>query len=105
MTASNLLNNRKILPWNGVLRFLAPVVILAGIAVASLPVQAAPAGPPATQAVSSSKDKVSAVAEKEPDTTGSVQPVANGDVACARSRKRLFVEGEGWIVRRVSTCY
>jgi hypothetical protein len=55
--------------------------------------------------VTSAKDKVSAVADKEPETTGSVQPAANGDVACARSRKRLFVEGEGWIVRRVTTCY
>ena len=24
---------------------------------------------------------------------------------CDRSRRRLFVEGEGWIVRRVTTCY
>ena len=24
---------------------------------------------------------------------------------CGQSRKRLFVEGEGWIVRRVTTCY
>ena len=23
---------------------------------------------------------------------------------CLRSRKKLFVEGEGWIVRRVTTC-
>jgi hypothetical protein len=24
---------------------------------------------------------------------------------CGQSRQRLFVEGEGWIVRRVTTCY
>jgi hypothetical protein len=89
----------------GMLQFFAPAVILAGIAVASLPAQAAPAASPATQAVTSAKDKVSAVADKEPETTGSVQPAANGDVACARSRKRLFVEGEGWIVRRVTNFY
>jgi hypothetical protein len=23
---------------------------------------------------------------------------------CSRSRRRLWVEGEGWIVRRVTTC-
>jgi hypothetical protein len=102
MNTSNLLTHRKILLLKGTLQFFAPAVILAGIAVASLPAQAAS---PTTQAVTSAKDKVSAVADKEPETTGSVQPAANGDVACARSRKRLFVEGEGWIVRRVTTCY
>lgn len=25
-------------------------------------------------------------------------------LACTKSRKRLFVDGEGWIVRRVTTC-
>ena len=25
-------------------------------------------------------------------------------VNCSRSRKRLWIEGEGWIVRRVTTC-
>ncbi len=24
---------------------------------------------------------------------------------CGQSRKKMFVEGEGWIVRRVTTCY
>ena len=105
MTASSLLTHRKIVLLKGTLQFFAPAVILAGIAVASLPAQAAPAASPTAQAVTSAKDKVSAVADKEPETTGSVQPAANGDVACARSRKRLFVEGEGWIVRRVTTCY
>jgi hypothetical protein len=105
MTASNLLTHRKIVLLKGTLQFFAPAVILAGIAVASLPAHAAPAGAPTAEAVSSTRDKVSAAAAKAPETTGSVQPAANGDVACARSRKRLFVEGEGWIVRRVTTCY
>lgn len=25
-------------------------------------------------------------------------------LACTKSRKRMFVDGEGWIVRRVTTC-
>ena len=104
MTASSLLTHRKIVLLKGTLQFFAPAVILAGIAVASLPAHSAPAGAPTAEAVSSTRDKVSAAA-KEPETTGSVQPAANGDVACARSRKRLFVEGEGWIVRRVTICY
>ena len=43
--------------------------------------------------------------------TARVEPLAgvvgDGDLdrpACERSRKRLFVEGEGWIVRRISLC-
>ena len=105
MTAPNLLMNRKIVPTRGGLRLLVPVMILAGLAMAPAPVQAAPAASPQSQAVQAPKTAVSPAAAKEPETTGSLQPAANGDVACARSRKRLFVEGEGWIVRRVTTCY
>ena len=105
MNAAKLLIDRKIVPTRGSLQLLASAVICLGVGVASLPAQAAPAASPEGQAVSSIKDKVSTVAAKEPETTGSLQPSANGDVACIRSRKRLFVEGEGWIVRRVTTCY
>ncbi|GBU18229.1 MULTISPECIES: hypothetical protein [Methylobacterium] len=46
-------------------------------------------------------------------TTGETDAVAATKVAvaetgedqlCNRNRRRLFVEGEGWIVRRVTTC-
>lgn len=37
--------------------------------------------------------KVALTVEAEDDT-----------LACTKSRKRLFVDGEGWIVRRVTTC-
>jgi hypothetical protein len=30
--------------------------------------------------------------------------VAADDAACSKVRKRLWVDGEGWIVRRVSIC-
>jgi hypothetical protein len=36
-------------------------------------------------------------------TTGSVDKDTDA-AGCLRSRKKLFVEGEGWIVRRVTTC-
>ena len=36
---------------------------------------------------------VAAVTEAEDDAT-----------TCSRARRRLWVEGEGWIVRRVTTC-
>ncbi|MEA1830995.1 hypothetical protein U8607_02780 [Methylobacterium durans] len=44
------------------------------------------------------------------DASQTVRPVASvteseDDTAnCSRSRRRLWVEGEGWIVRRVTTC-
>jgi hypothetical protein len=28
----------------------------------------------------------------------------DGDAGCFTARRKLFVEGEGWIVRRVTTC-
>ncbi|MCB5176665.1 MULTISPECIES: hypothetical protein [Microvirga] len=45
------------------------------------------------------------LASKDPETTSSITETASEDLNCARSRKRLWVEGEGWIVRRVTTCY
>ena len=41
---------------------------------------------------------------KGPETTSSVD-TADVDPNCLRSRKRLWVEGEGWVVRRVTTCF
>ena len=39
---------------------------------------------------------------EDPQTTSSV---AVEDDRCQRSRKRLWVENEGWVVRRVTTCF
>ncbi len=45
-------------------------------------------------------------AVKEPETTGAVEKASSTlEPNCAQSRRRLWVEGEGWIVRRVTTCY
>jgi hypothetical protein len=41
----------------------------------------------------------------EPQATASVTPPLAGDPSCASARKRLWVESEGWVVRRVTTCY
>jgi len=51
------------------------------------------------------REKVTALAAQDPETTSSIQTSEAEDVNCNRSRKRLWVEGEGWIVRRVTTCY
>jgi hypothetical protein len=45
-----------------------------------------------------------AMAGKEPQA----MPSANADLLppnCQRSRKKLWVADEGWIVRKVTTCY
>ncbi|MCJ2034076.1 hypothetical protein [Methylobacterium sp. J-068] len=48
--------------------------------------------------------------DREPGKAPAITPVAavteaEDDAAnCSRSRRRLWVEGEGWIVRRVTTC-
>ena len=37
-----------------------------------------------------------------------IRPVAaierDDDTACSRTRRRLWIEGEGWVVRRITTC-
>ena len=41
-----------------------------------------------------------------PATTGSVEkPTPELAPNCSRSRKQLFVEGQGWMVRKVTTCF
>ena len=39
---------------------------------------------------------------REPAATGSSS--ASDDPACQKVRKRLWIEGEGWIVRKVALC-
>ncbi|GJE58049.1 hypothetical protein [Methylobacterium trifolii] len=46
---------------------------------------------------------------KAADTASAVRTVAategeDDSGSCSRSRKRLWVEGEGWVVRRITTC-
>ena len=43
-------------------------------------------------------------AEQDPQVTSSVER-GEVDPGCLRARKRLWVEGEGWVVRRVTTCF
>ncbi|MEZ0171465.1 hypothetical protein [Microvirga sp. TS319] len=71
---------------------------------APLPAEAARASreAPVAQSV---KAKGATVAAKDIEETGSLQTGSVDTSTCDRSRKRLFVKGEGWIVRRVTTCY
>jgi hypothetical protein len=80
------------------------VALGTGLAEAAGPREKPPApavaNPPIT-AYSSANSPATA----EPATTGSVAPAADEDANCTRSRRRLWVEGEGWVVRRVTTCF
>jgi len=50
--------------------------------------------------------KATKLAEADPATTSSLTKVdADEEQACNRPRRRLWVEGEGWVVRRVSVCH
>jgi hypothetical protein len=44
-------------------------------------------------------------AVNDPATTSSITAPPVNDASCQKSRKRLWVEGEGWLVRRVTTCF
>jgi hypothetical protein len=87
-----------------VLGFMALAGLAMGLAVAPAPAQASNAGAAAHQGVKSPKEAMGKTAvAADVDTTSSIQSGSEG--ACSTARRRLFVEGEGWIVRRVTTCY
>jgi hypothetical protein len=56
-------------------------------------------------AASLASAEASPVNAKGPETTGSVEAAAEEEPNCMKSRRRLWVEGEGWVVRRVTTCF
>jgi hypothetical protein len=50
--------------------------------------------------------KTTKLAEVDPATTSSLSKAAGEEEpGCNRPRRRLWVEGEGWVVRRVSACH
>jgi hypothetical protein len=77
-----------------------------GSAVLLLPLGPAQAAQKAPHSAADIKAASSKLAQVEPTSTGSISK-APGDEqpACDRIRRRLWIEGEGWVVRRVSTCY
>jgi len=80
------------------------------IAFLMTPAQAAHIGSHSPAQGVSQSDKISArkgsttVAAKDVETVGSIQS-SEGAPNCNRSRKKLWVEDQGWIVRQVTTCY
>ena len=90
------------IPPQGVLKVLAVLSVFGGAGLFGA-AEAAPASHGV--AAKPSKETVTAVSARDVETTSSVQPTTGSDAYCDISRKRMFVEGEGWIVRRVTTCY
>ena len=81
--------------------------LLIGSAVLFVPLAPAQAAPKErTRAAADIKMAGSKPTQAEPTTTSSIAK-APGDEqsACDRPRRRLWIEGEGWVVRRVSACH
>ncbi len=104
MKASEASVRKKFSPLGGGLKIVGVLAIAFGFSLAAERTDAAHAGHAA--AVKPVKESVTSVAAKDDvETTSSIEASPTNDAPCAISRKRLFVEGEGWIVRRVPTCY
>lgn len=76
------------------------LAVLAALATAGAPLvaSAAPAVDKAPKAASGPARDVAATASVTAPATEA------DDAQCSTSRKKLFVDGEGWIVRRVTIC-
>jgi hypothetical protein len=94
---------RRVSPLGGVLKVMAVLAMAVGFGLAAERTDAAHAGH--SVAAKPDKEPVTSVAAQDVETTSSIQTKPANDGTCDISRKRLFVEGEGWIVRRVTTCY
>ncbi|HEX8164267.1 MAG TPA: hypothetical protein VF601_00585 [Beijerinckiaceae bacterium] len=66
--------------------------------------QAAPAGEAAPDRQGEPKAAFT-VLEGKPGEPAAAGPAAkDGEESCLKARRKLWVDGEGWIVRRVTTC-
>jgi len=87
-------------------RLCARLPLLALLAVAAGPILG---GVPIQAAAAPAVDKAPAKAQVRPPardvaTTASASTEEADDANCTTARKRLWLDGEGWIVRRVTTC-
>ena len=91
-------------------RFFRGAAPLALSLIFGLPVVAAATSPAIAAAQASARTQLAAVelskagAAAEDSGSSEAKSAADDDAGCYRARKRLWVEGEGWIVRRVTTC-
>ena len=103
MQASGASARRRFSPLGGVLKFMAVLAVAVGFGFAADRTDAAEAGH--SVASKPAKEPGTMVAATDVETTSSLETKSPDDASCDISRKRLFVEGQGWIVRRVTTCY
>ena len=82
--------------------WLKPGLWETGVAVLVVTPLASALAAPAETRHAGTKRTAAVVAE---DATGSVAKSAEEEPGCQKSRRKLWVEGEGWIIRRVTTCY
>jgi hypothetical protein len=78
--------------------------LLFGSTLLLVPLAPADAAPERGRPAAAQADKTK-LAEADPATTSSLSKAVEEEPACARPRRRLWVEGEGWVVRRVSACH
>jgi hypothetical protein len=84
----------------------ACLALLMGSAVLFIPLGPAQAAQKAAHPAADLKAASAKLAQAEPAATGSLSKApADEQPGCDRARRRLWIEGEGWVVRRVSTCY
>jgi ABC-type amino acid transport substrate-binding protein len=76
-------------------------LLAAGLGAATSATSAAPA---VDKTPAKAQGRSPAVRDVTTTATAAAPEEAADDANCTTSRKRLFVEGEGWIVRRVTTC-
>lgn len=65
----------------------------AGAAMLAVPLAAEAANVPAETKVAEANPQVHPASVERDD-----------DATCSRARRRLWIEGEGWVVRRITTC-
>jgi hypothetical protein len=85
---------------------LAFATLLLGSAFLLIPITAGFAAPAAShKARVAAADLAKSAEAEEPATTASAKAATEEDDAgCYRARRKLWVDGEGWIVRRVTLC-
>jgi hypothetical protein len=85
---------------------IACSALLFGSTLVLVPLTPAEAAPPERGRAAVAPAATTKLAEADPATTSSLAKTAiDEEPACSRPRRRLWVEGEGWVVRRVSACH
>ena len=58
----------------------------------------------AVTAQAASAQDAAKVADAGPQVHSAISVDRDDEASCSRSRRRLWIEGEGWVVRRITTC-